>query len=103
MLYSHCPFCTSEIAASIVEGVPGVEDIFFVGDKVTKPGYGYFWWQADMTVGDKTYFTTSAQGGGGQYIILIDDVDLIVVTTGHDGDVEPMPLTAERILPAFIP
>ena len=87
---------------TIVSGVPGVEDIFFVGGNVSNAGYGYFWWQADMTVGDKSYFTTSAQGGGGQYTILIEELDLIIVTTGNEGEEDPMQLTADEILPAFI-
>ena len=37
---------------------------------------------------------------GGQYIILIDELDLIVVVTGHD-DNSTLQITAERILPAF--
>jgi CubicO group peptidase (beta-lactamase class C family) len=71
--------------------------------KITNTGYGYFWWQADMKVGSKNYFSTSARGGGGMYIILIDELDLIVVMSGfHRGDDQNLQMTAERILPAFI-
>ena len=80
---------------------PSAEEAFFVGENVIKPGYGYFFWQADMKVGDKTYFTRSAQGGGGQYIIIIDELDLIVVTTAHQKEDNTMKFTAERVLPAF--
>ena len=85
-----------------------VDDIFFVAENVVNPSYGYYWWQADLKVGNKTYFSTSAQGGGGQYIILIEELDLIVVATGHrraadpEREVRTLQLTAERILPAFI-
>lgn len=78
------------------------EDIFFTNDIVTNPGYGYFWWQADLMHDGKRYLSRSAQGGGGQYIILIDELDLIVVTTGHDREMRPLRLTAEKILPAFM-
>lgn len=78
------------------------EDIFFTTDKVTNPGYGYYWWQADMKVGDKTYSTTSAQGGSGQMIILIEELDLVVVTTVHRLEGNVLQIAAERILPAFI-
>jgi len=81
---------------------PDPDEIFFVNDSVSNPGYGYFWWQADLHTKDKTYFSRSAQGGGGQYIILIDELDLIVVTTGHDREMRPLRLAAERVLPAFI-
>ncbi|WP_229954184.1 serine hydrolase [Parasphingorhabdus litoris] len=79
----------------------GNDDIFFTGNNVSNPGYGYYWWQAEMKVGDRIYFTRSAQGGGGQYIILIDELDLMVVTTGHERDDKTMQITADRILPAF--
>ena len=78
------------------------EDIFFTTDKVINPGYGYYWWQADMKVGEKTYSTTSAQGGSGQMIILIEALDLMVVTTVHRLEANVLQITAERILPAFI-
>lgn len=87
----------------IVRGGPGIEDIFFVDGSVSNAGYGYYWWQADMNTGDKTYFSTSAQGGRGQYIILIDALDLIVVATAHDQNARTMQMTADRILPAFTP
>ena len=69
---------------------------------VSNIGYGYFWWQADMKAGNKNYFSTSAQGGSGQTIILIDELDLIVVTTVHRLEISVLQMTAERILPAFI-
>lgn len=81
---------------------PSDDETFFVGNNVSNPGYGYYWWQADMTVGDKTYFTTSAQGGGGNYIILIEELGLMIVTTAHERDEAMMQITADRILPAFV-
>lgn len=80
----------------------GVEDIFFVGGGVSNPGYGYYWWQADMEAGGERYFSASAQGGGGQYIIVIDALDLVVAATAHDQEVSTMQITADRVLPAFI-
>lgn len=69
---------------------------------VTNVGYGYYWWQADMKAGNKNYFSTSAQGGSGQNIILIEELDLIVVTTVHRLEISVMQMMADRILPAFI-
>ncbi|CAM4295587.1 serine hydrolase domain-containing protein [Pseudoalteromonas byunsanensis] len=77
-------------------------DIFFTGEHVSNPGYGYYFWQADMQVGDKRYATSSAQGGGGQYIILVDELELIIVFTASTDKERIMELTAQRILPAFI-
>ncbi|AOT06708.1 serine hydrolase domain-containing protein [Pseudoalteromonas luteoviolacea] len=78
-------------------------DIFFTGNRVKNPGYGYYWWQADMLIGNKRYLTRSAQGGGGQYIVIIDKLDLMIVTTGHERDEQTMKVIAEELLPLFLP
>ncbi|MDW3195228.1 MAG: serine hydrolase [Cytophagales bacterium] len=78
------------------------ENFTDTGD-VMNIGYGYFWWQADLKVGNKSYFSTSAQGGSGQYIVLIEELDLMVVTTVHRLEKSVLQLIADRILPAFIP
>lgn len=77
-------------------------EIHYGGKDVSKQGYGYFWWSADLKNGSKNYFSVSAQGGYGQFIMLIDELELMVVFTGHDNDTNYLQLTAERILPAFI-
>jgi CubicO group peptidase (beta-lactamase class C family) len=65
--------------------------------------YGYFWWRADMKVGDKTYDCISGRGAGGQFILMLPELDLIVVVTAHHkGMGSTLALTPERILPAFI-
>jgi CubicO group peptidase (beta-lactamase class C family) len=74
---------------------------FYEGDKLSNPGYAYFWWPLDMTVGDKTYQTTSAQGAGGVTIIVIEELDLLLVVTGHSTEAF-LQMIAEKILPAFI-
>lgn len=76
--------------------------VFGGGKDVSNQGYGYFWWSADLNVGDKSYFSTSAQGGGGNFIILIEELDLMVVTTGHERHPSTLQITTKRILPAFI-
>ncbi|MFK8053440.1 MAG: serine hydrolase [Woeseiaceae bacterium] len=77
-------------------------EVHYGGKDVSNQGYGYFWWSADLTSDDKRYFVPSAQGGYGQFIILIDELDLIVVFTAHDNDINYLQLTAERIIPAFV-
>ncbi|MEW7292093.1 serine hydrolase domain-containing protein [Aquimarina sp. 2304DJ70-9] len=80
----------------------GDDDVYGGGKDVSNQGYGYFWWSGDLKVGNKSYFCTSAQGGNGQYIILIEELDLMVVITAHDNDNSTLQITAEEILPAFI-
>ncbi|WP_117884171.1 serine hydrolase domain-containing protein [Aureibaculum luteum] len=78
------------------------DENFSDNGNISNTGYGYFWWQADMKAGNKNYFSTSARGGGGQYIILIEELDLMVVTTAHNGrDENTLQIVADRILPAF--
>lgn len=80
----------------------GDDDVYGGGKDVSKQGYGYYWWSADLKYGNKSYFAASAQGGGGQYIILIEELDLMVVVTAHDNDNSTLQIIAERILPAFV-
>lgn len=80
----------------------GDDDVYGGGKDVSNQGYGYYWWSADLKFGDKSYFSTSAQGGGGQYIILIEELDVMVVVTAHKNDNRTLQIIAEQILPAFI-
>ncbi|WP_425237081.1 serine hydrolase domain-containing protein [Ulvibacterium sp.] len=80
----------------------GDDDVFGGGKDVSNQGYGYFWWNANLKSGSKSFYSTSAQGGGGQYIILIEELDLMIVVTAHDRENSTLQLTAERILPAFM-
>jgi len=78
------------------------DENFLDVDNVTNTGYGYFWWQADLFTGDKSYLSKAARGGGGQYIIVIEDLELVVVVTANHRDNDTSSMTATRILPAFI-
>ena len=69
---------------------------------VSGTAYGYFWWQADLSAGGKSYLSKAARGGSGQTIIVIDELDLVVVTTTHRSVDDPTSVTATRVLPAFI-
>ncbi|MEM9000403.1 MAG: serine hydrolase [Bacteroidota bacterium] len=69
---------------------------------ISGTAYGYFWWQADFSAGDKNYFSKAARGGSGQTINVIETLDLVVVTTTHRSVDDPISVTATRVLPAFI-
>ncbi len=91
------------VAKAINRIVRHSDDENFLDDgNILNTGYGYFWWQADMKVGNKSYFSTSARGGYGQYIIVIEELDLTLVFTAHDNDTNFLQIAAEEILPAFI-
>ncbi len=63
--------------------------------------YGYFFYQAPMVVGDKSYNATFAWGGGGQRIIVVDELDLTIVITGHDREDQIMAQISNAVLPVF--
>jgi CubicO group peptidase (beta-lactamase class C family) len=72
---------------------------------VENNSYGYFWWLEDIKVGGKTYISKSARGGGGQYILFVEELDLVVVVTAHNklgSDDETLSLIENRLIPAFI-
>lgn len=64
--------------------------------------YGYFWYQTAIMVGDESYDATFAWGGGGQRVIVLAELDLVVVITGHDGEDTIFPQVSKKILPAFV-
>jgi CubicO group peptidase (beta-lactamase class C family) len=78
------------------------DDIFGGGPDVSNQGYGYYWWSGDLNHAEQTFYTVSAQGGGGIYIILIERLDLIVVVTAHHRGDATLQMTSEHIIPAFI-
>jgi len=79
----------------------GDDDIYGGGELVSNQGYGYFFWGTDLALEGKKHYAFSAQGGGGMYILLIRDYDLIIVVTAHERDDTTQQLVAERILPMF--
>jgi len=64
--------------------------------------YGFFWWQADAEVGDRTYVCKSGRGAGGQFILMLPELDLVIVITAHNKGMGNMLRTAPvRIVQAF--
>ncbi|WP_271767861.1 serine hydrolase domain-containing protein [Aquimarina algiphila] len=90
------------IARSTSKIVDQSEEYDDIPSGVSGTAYGYFWWQADMLIGNKNYLSKAARGGSGQTIIVIDELDLVVVTTTHRNVDDPVSVTATRVLPAFI-
>ena len=64
--------------------------------------YGYFWWRHDMRVGDRIYDCRSGRGAGGQFILMLPELDLIIVMTAHQQGMGKMLSTVpKKLLPAF--
>lgn len=64
--------------------------------------YGFFWWRNSVDVDGKTYDMKSGRGAGGQFIMMIDELDLIIAITSHNKGMGGMLKTApQRIIPAI--
>ncbi|MBO6574310.1 MAG: beta-lactamase family protein [Rhodothermales bacterium] len=68
--------------------------------------YGYQWWMRTLrTRTPRTYRVQYASGNGGQYIILVDDLDLVIVSTGGNFGSSLMnqiwPILEQGVLAAF--
>lgn len=72
--------------------------------KVETAHYGYYWYREHLQYGDFQTDVLFASGSGGQYIMIFEDLDLILVFTG--GNYEnwkntlPFKLALKYILPA---
>lgn len=64
-------------------------------------GYGYHWWRTDFIVDNVTYEAYEAWGWGEQHIYVIEDLNLIVVTTGLYSD-SPGPFSIYDYINDFI-
>jgi CubicO group peptidase (beta-lactamase class C family) len=64
--------------------------------------YGYFWYHTPIKVGKKSYDATFAWGGGGQRVIVVADLDLVITITGHDRNDTIMEAISKNIVPAFV-
>lgn len=71
------------------------------GKGVSGTAYGYFTWQADLSVNGKSYLSQSARGGSGQNIIVVEELDLVIVSTTHRPVDDVTAVTATRALSAF--
>lgn len=64
--------------------------------------YGYLWYQTRLIIKNKSYDTKITWGGGGQRIIVVEELDLIITITGHDSkDDKIMKSIFEIIIPTF--
>ena len=56
-----------------------------------------------MQVDGKSYDCKSGRGAGGQFILMLPELDLIIVTTAHNkGMGKTLANTSIHLLPAFV-
>jgi len=67
--------------------------------------YGFLWWRTKIPYADKEIETVSAMGNGGQAIIIVPDLGLVVVFTAGNYNSKksayPIPILKKFILPAM--
>ena len=64
--------------------------------------YGYLWYQTDIALNNKNYNVNFAWGAGGNRVIVVNDLDLVVVITGHDREDVVFDQIIKHVLPAFL-
>ncbi|NOU50492.1 serine hydrolase [Pseudoalteromonas sp. JBTF-M23] len=64
--------------------------------------YGYLWYQTDIVLNTKSYNVNLAWGAGGNRVIVVNDLDLVIVITGHDAEDVIFKQITKQVLPAFI-
>jgi CubicO group peptidase (beta-lactamase class C family) len=56
--------------------------------------YGYHWWNIDLGSGDRKYETVWANGWGSQFIYIIPELDVVIVTTGSNYEFDSWSISA---------
>ncbi|WP_240358999.1 serine hydrolase domain-containing protein [Pyxidicoccus trucidator] len=65
--------------------------------------YGYMWWRHELRVGDRVYSEYEASGNGGQMVMVVPALDLVVMfTAGNYNHVAIWRKFREELLPRFI-
>ena len=63
--------------------------------------YGYYWWSHEVEHGGRTYRVRSCRGAGGQFIMVLPELQLVAVFTSYYADNKPLQHLERVILPAF--
>lgn len=76
-------------------------------DMVSGSGYGYQWWRGSLRSGRRDIDVFYAAGHGGQYIVQIPELDVIIVTTSeyadnNAGDFRAVSAMVNYIVPAVL-
>lgn len=65
--------------------------------------YGYAWWRHELRVGDRVYSQYEASGNGGQLVMVVPELDLVVMFTASNyNHVAIWREFREELLPQFI-
>ncbi|MEO0528913.1 MAG: serine hydrolase [Bacteroidota bacterium] len=73
--------------------------------KITGIDYGYLWWTIPFKVNEELIFSKTATGNGGQYIIVVPELEMVAIFTGgaynSQEDKLPFAIMKDVFLPLF--
>ena len=73
--------------------------------KITGIDYGYLWWILPLNINGEIQSSIVATGNGGQYIIILPEINMVAVFTGgaYNSEDDKIPFTVMNriLLPAF--
>ena len=74
--------------------------------QITGINYGFYWWKIPFQVNDRMVYSNTATGNGGQYIMIIPDMNIVAVFTGgaynSPEDKLPFAITKDIFLNIFL-
>ncbi|MBJ2173071.1 serine hydrolase [Aureibaculum sp. A20] len=83
-----------------------IEESTLPKTKITAIDYGYLWWNIPFTVNEKVLVSKTATGNGGQYIMVLPELDMVAVFTGgaYNSDEQMLPFSVvnDIFIPTFI-
>jgi CubicO group peptidase (beta-lactamase class C family) len=82
---------------------PGNQGIHVPGEPSGRVGYSYSWWTKDYLEGAKRIHMYAASGWGGQHIMVLPELGMVVVFTGANYLTKrpPFKILEKYILPAL--
>lgn len=82
----------------------GNKGINIPGEPSGKLGYSYTWWTKDYSVKREKVHMYAAGGWGGQHIMVLPELNMVVVFTGgnYEGKRPPFKLLEKYIIPAIL-
>ena len=82
-----------------------VEESTSTQTTITGVRYGYFWWNIPLLVTDQKVMVKTATGNGGQYIMVVPEMNIVGVFTGgaynSQEDKLPFAIMKDVLLPSF--
>jgi CubicO group peptidase (beta-lactamase class C family) len=94
---------SEEWVSKCVSSYAGNTGIKVPGEDLGRVGYGYTWWTKDFRYGGTNLGMYLALGWGGQKIMIIPELDMVVVFTGanYNSNVHQFEILERFILPAI--